>query len=116
MTESSDGSSQRGRPRKSEAEKRTISHGLKLNQKEKEELERRADAAGLSVNEYLRRKALGGKSITAKSDQKARAELRHIGRNLNQLAKRANMGKLDEVAEAVQDGIEDLRKALEELR
>lgn len=113
---SGDAGGGRGRPKKDPEDRRTISHGLYLSEKEKAELERRADAAGLSVNEYLRRKALGGKSVTAKSDQKARAELRHIGRNLNQLARRANMGKMDEVAEAVQDGIEDLRKALEELR
>ena len=116
MSSSDDGSSgQRGRPSKPEAEKRTISHGLKLNRKEKEQLERNAEAAGLSVNEYLRRKALGGKSVSAKSDQKTRSELRNIGNNLNQLAKAANMGNLEEVAEAVQDGIKDLREALERI-
>ena len=117
MSSSDGGSSggQRGRPKKDPADRRTISHGLKLSQKEKDQLERNAGAAGLSVNEYLRRKALGGKSVSAKSDQETRTELRDIGNNLNQLARAANMGNLEEVAEAVQSGIKDLREALKRL-
>jgi hypothetical protein len=118
MSESSSddgGSGQRGRPKKDPEDRRTISHGLYLSEKEKRELERRADAAGLSVNEYLRRKALGGKSVQAKTDQKTRSELRSIGINLNQLARQANQGNLEEVAEAVEEGIEDLREALERI-
>jgi hypothetical protein len=116
MSSSDDGGSgQRGRPKKDPEDRRTISHGLYLNQKEKQELKKRAEAAGLSVNEYLRRSALGGEPIQAKSDQKTRRELRWIGNNLNQLARKANRGELPEVAEAVEDGIEELREALDRI-
>jgi hypothetical protein len=116
MSSSDDGGSgQRGRPKKDPEDRRTISHGLYLNQKEKQELKKRAEAAGLSVNEYLRRSALGGEPIQAKSDQETRRELRWIGNNLNQLARKANRGELPEVAEAVEDGIEELREALDRI-
>jgi len=109
------GGSQGGRPRKDPEERRTISHGLYLTQKEKQDLKKRAEAAGLSVNEYLRRSALGGEPIQSKSDQRTRRELRWIGNNLNQLARKANRGELPEVAEAVEDGIEALREALDRI-
>lgn len=111
----SSGGGQGGRPRKPEEEKRTESHGLYLSKKEKLELEKRSEAAGLSINEYLRRSALGGEPVQSKSDQKTRRELRWIGNNLNQLARRANKGELPEVAEAVEDGIEELREALQQI-
>lgn len=117
MSEGSD-NGQRGRPRKPEEERRTISHGLYLSKKEKEELQRRADAAGLSVNEYLRRKALGGTPVASSADRKVRRELRAIGSRLNRLAERteaADRDDMEEVAEAVKEGVEALRKTLEQI-
>ena len=77
-------SSGRGRPPKDESERRTHSHRVYLNDEEKRELDQRADAAGLSAVEYMRKRALG-KSIQAESDQRLRTELRRIGSDLGDL-------------------------------
>jgi len=119
MSESSDetgpqreGPEKRGRPKKPEEDRRTISHGLYLSKKEKEELERRADAAELSVNEYLRRKALGGTPVAASLDQKTRRELRAIGQRLDRLAEAAGRDDMRALAERLREGVEDLRETL----
>jgi hypothetical protein len=105
-------SSTRGRPKKPEQERRTLSHGLYLSKQEKEELERLAEAADLSVNEYLRRSALGGTPVELSSDQKARRELRAIGRRLDRLAEAAGEADMEALAERLRSGIEDLRDTL----
>jgi hypothetical protein len=80
-----------GRPPKRPSERRSKSHGLKLKPAEKEELERRAREAGVSINKYLRRTALGGEPLRPDrqvlqeiiSIRDALAELRRIAREKN---------------------------------
>lgn len=104
---------QGGRPKKPEEERRTLTHGLRLSPKEKEELEARADRAGLSLSEYLRRKALG-KPVKTKVDGKALKELNRIGVNLNQLARAANRGDLLLDGQA-KEAIQELRALIEKI-
>lgn len=90
-----------------------MTHGLRLSPNEKEELEQRADRAGLSLSGYLRRKALG-KPVKTKVDGKALKELNRIGVNLNQLARRSNeRSLLSDVP--VQKAIEELRSLIREI-
>ncbi|WP_103028285.1 plasmid mobilization protein [Salinibacter altiplanensis] len=102
-----------GRPKKPEEERRSLTHGLRLSPNEKEELEARADRAGLSLSEYLRRKALG-KPVKTKVDGKALKELNRIGVNLNQLARAANRGDIL-IGGQVREAIEELRSLIEEI-
>lgn len=103
-----------GRPRKPEAERRSHTHGLRLSPNEKEELEDRADRAGLSLSEYIRRRALG-KKIKTKVEEETIRQIRRVGVNLNQVAKWANEGKDPAVHSAAEDTIEDVKQAIREL-
>lgn len=107
---------QGGRPKKDPADRRTNSHGVYLSDKEKEQLEKNAEAAGLSVNEYIRRKTLGGEAVQAKADEATRRELRAIGNNLNQLTRRAHESGIGKVEAQLEYAIAELRDALGELR
>lgn len=48
-----------GRPPKPKAERKSITARLRMSAAEHRKLEERAKAEGLTVSEYLRRKALG---------------------------------------------------------
>ena len=104
-----------GRPKKPPEERRTESLGVSLSPKEKRELEERAEAHDLRQSEYMRRRAFG-RHIQPKSDQKTRSELRRIGNNLNQIARRANMGKLPEIEAQAEAVISELRDAISDLK
>jgi hypothetical protein len=104
-----------GRPKKPPEKRRTKSLGVSLSPEEKQELEERAEAHGLSQSEYMRRRAFG-RPIQPKSDQKTRVELRRIGNNLNQVARRANRGELAKVKDKAEAVLSALRKALSELK
>ncbi|MCS3698376.1 plasmid mobilization protein [Salinibacter ruber] len=105
-------SGQGGRPKKDPEERRTESHGLYLSKKEKKELKRRAEAAGLSVNKYLRRSALGGEPISETAERKTLTELRSIGTTLEQLAHQTASGQVEAQTQYV---LADLRKAINRL-
>lgn len=112
----SDGGSQgRGRPKKAEEDRRTISHGLYLSENEKEELEDRAEQAGMSINEFLRRRALG-KPVTPEADKNLRGELGAIGNNINQIARRANQHRMEGLEEAARAEFQRLREVILELQ
>lgn len=102
----------RGRPKKPEEERRSLTHGLRLSPQEKEELEARADRAGLSLSEYLRRRALG-KKIKTQIEGKALKELNRIGVNLNQIARAANRGNL--VDQQAREAIKELRALMDQI-
>jgi len=102
----------RGRPKKPEEERRSLTHGLRLSPQEKEELEARADRAGLSLSEYLRRRALG-KKIQTQIEGKALKEMNRIGVNLNQIARAANRGDL--VDQQAREAIKELRALMDQI-
>lgn len=84
----------------SEKRKRGTSIGVRMTPEERAEVDRRADAAGLSVAAYLRACALGDagpratrKPPVAKQEMvRILGQLGKIGSNLNQLARAVNMG------------------------
>lgn len=79
----------RGRPKKRAAELRTGQFRVRVSVAEKAGIERAAGEAGLSVSEYLRRRALG-RPVEARVDAAARGLLRRLGVNLNQLVRVAH--------------------------
>lgn len=103
-----------GRPRKDPAERRSHTHGLRLSPNEKEELEERAERAGLSLSAYIRRRALG-KPVKTQVDKQATHELNRIGVNLNQIAHVANAGDLEHIEAEAAETIEEVRALIEEL-
>ena len=101
-----------GRLRKDPRDRRTKRYGLRLSPKEYEEIQDRAERAGLSVAEYLRRRALG-KPISTKVEKKTTEELNRTGVNLNQRAYRANRGELEAVAVGAEAAIQEGRSPID---
>lgn len=79
----------RGRPKNNPAESRTAQLHVLVTPAERSAVHRAAADAGLSVSAFVRRRALG-QPVTARADAQARAALRRVGVNLNQLARAAN--------------------------
>ena len=52
---------------------------LRLSAEENERLARQADAAGISVSEYIRRLCFGGRPVTSRTDSQTIRELRRLG-------------------------------------
>jgi hypothetical protein len=109
------GNSTGGRPRKDPRERRSLTHGLRLSPNEKEELEERAEEAGLSLSAYLRRCGLG-KPMKTQIEKKALKEINKVGVNLNQLARWANQGKGRAVESEIEDAIRELKWLIRDLR
>ena len=90
---------------------------LRLSAEENERLARQADAAGISVSEYIRRLCFGGRPITSRTDSQTIRELRRLGGLLkcNFESVRATGGyqalpKMDAALEAVRHAIERLSR------
>jgi len=103
-----------GRPRKDPKDRRTKRYGLRLSPKEYEEIQDRAERAGLSVAEYLRRRALG-KPISTKVEKKTTEELNRIGVHLNQIAHRASSEDLPDVASEAETAIQEVRALIDQI-
>lgn len=68
---------------------------IRVDEAEKAGIKQRADAAGLSVSEYVRMTVLGSRPRAKKAEAKAAdpallAGINRIGNNLNQMARIAN--------------------------
>ena len=90
---------------------------LRLSVEENERLTRQADAAGISVSEYIRRICFGGRPITSRTDNQTIRELRRLGGLLkhNFESVRAAGGyqalpKMEAALEAVRQTIERLSR------
>ena len=90
---------------------------LRLSAEENERLARQADAAGISVSEYIRRLCFGCRPITSRTDSQTIRELRRLGGLLkcNFESVRATGGyqalpKMDAALEAVRHAIERLSR------
>ncbi len=103
-----------GRPKKNPEDRRTISHGLYLSPKEKEKLEKRAERAGLSINAYVRKKALG-KPVKPRVEKNLINELNQIGASARRLAQWASERQDRAVKAKIDALIEDLSAAIEKL-
>lgn len=101
------------RPSKHPAERRDDLLGVRLTATERATLERTAAALGLTVAEFMRRRALGYRLPPIADDQAAMqslaAALIPIGNNLNQLTRAANAGRL------LPNGIEEVTGRIAEL-
>lgn len=84
------------RPRKNDDEKRSERlPGLRLTIAERIELERKAEAAGVTVMEFQRAAIAGVKIAPAGPAPSGRllVELNRVGVNLNQIARQLNRGR-----------------------
>ena len=85
------------RPRLEEHEKRTERHNLRFTLAEIDHIRTQADAAGIDVSEYLRRRALGYTVPTGGSSRRTDpaliTELNRVGVNVNQLALATHTGR-----------------------
>ena len=80
-----------GRPRKAPASRRTRRVLFRLKAREKERIQSAAARAGLTVSEFVRRKALVAPP-SPRVTRLEREELRDLGTRLNVVARRANAG------------------------
>lgn len=85
-----------GRPKKTDAEKRSERFNLRFTEAEIEHVRLQADAAGLEPHEYARRRVLGERvsspSPAHRVDPALISELNRIGVNVNQLARATHRG------------------------
>lgn len=77
----------------------------KLTPSEKSAIQKRARKAGMTVTAYLAQCGLGKKIVQVDGLQEVLSELKAQGRNINQLAVLANMGRISSLQ------IEDLLNA-----
>ena len=84
---------------------------VRVSEPERERLQGVARSAGLSVSEFLRRRAFG-RPVRARVDAKAELQLRAIGVNLNQLARAANAAGQVERGHDLDRALADLRAAV----
>lgn len=86
-----------GRPKKSPADLRDVPTTVMLTEAERAELETRVRATGLTMSEFVRRRALGVPLPASAGDQRSRAllatALLRLGVNLNQIAHHMNAGR-----------------------
>jgi len=86
-----------GRPRKSPADLRDVPTVIMMTEAERAELETRVRATGLTMSEFIRRRALGVPLPASAGEQRSRAALAtallRIGVNLNQIAHNLNAGR-----------------------
>lgn len=80
----------------------------RLTPSEKSAIQKRAQRAGMTVTAYLVQCGLGKKIIRVKGLQQILSELKAQGRNINQLAVLANMGRISNLQ--VEDLINAYRK------
>lgn len=66
----------------------------RLTQVEKAAIERKAKQANMTVTDYIVKSALGKKVLLTQGLDEILSELKAQGRNLNQLTKLANMGRI----------------------
>ena len=98
-----------GRPKRKPEEGPKVQVGFQVTSVERDRIREAASQAGLSVSEFLRRRALG-RPVVPLADAAARKALRRVGVDLNQLVRRANAGGATE-AEA-RAAIGEVRAAL----
>lgn len=86
------------------SKKKTEIITLRLTKADKEQIKAKAERAGMTVTDYLVTSGLGKEIQTMEGLRELAAQVKGVGRNLNQLTTLANMGRstvvrLDEVEE-----------------
>lgn len=67
---------------------KTFRLAFRLSEKEKTELQARAERSGTGLSNYARQKLLSGKTVSMSADEQA--QLKGMAINLNQIARRVN--------------------------
>ncbi len=67
---------------------------MRMSLPDYERIHRKAEQAGMSMTGFLTSSALGKSIVVVDGLDKATAELKAIGRNLNQITTLCNMGKI----------------------
>ena len=90
---------------------------LRLSAEENERLARQADAAGISVSEYIRRICFGGRPVTSRTDNQTIRELRRLGgllkhnfETVRETGGQQAIPKMEAALEAVRQAIERLSR------
>ena len=90
---------------------------LRLSAEENERLVRQADAASISVSEYIRRLCFGGRPITSRTDSQTIRELRRLGgllkhnfESVREAGGYQAVSKMEAALEAVRQVIERLSR------
>ena len=107
-----------GRPRLSPDERRSIQIKVGLTPSQYAKIEERADSAGLSDVELIRRLAINQQFHTVPSiNRNALIELNKIGVNLNQIARVANSGadvNFQQLVDSIKSDMKEVAKKLYE--
>ncbi len=103
-----------GRPRKYNEGQEAPRATVRFSQAEYEKILRQAEAAGLSVSDYCRQAALTGEIKAAIRPEVIPLlnELRAIGNNLNQIAKKAQADGIRTIAFKADDVLTQLKNLL----
>ena len=90
---------------------------LRISAEENERLMRQADAAGISVSEYIRRLCFGGRPVTSRTDNQTIRELRRLGgllkhnfETVRETGGQQALPKMEASLEAVRQAIERLSR------
>ena len=90
---------------------------LRVSAEENERLTRQADAAGISVSEYIRRLCFGGRPITSRTDCQTIRDLRRLGgllkhnfEDVRESGGRQTLQKMEATLEAIRQAIERLSR------
>lgn len=111
---------------KSETRQRKAFIGIRLTDEERAIIEEGAEAAGLSIGAFVRKRAIGEEGERFRRRPPADrqeltrllAQLGKVGGNLNQIARRVNSGdqspdlSIEKAAEAVTETMAVIRKAI----
>ena len=88
---------------------------LRVSAEENERLTRQADAAGISVSEYIRRLCFGGRPITSRTDSQTIRELRRLGGLLKHNFETVREAGGQQAIPKMEDTLEVVRLAIERL-
>ena len=88
---------------------------LRVSAEENERLTRQADAAGISVSEYIRRLCFGGRPITSRTDNQTIRELRRLGGLLKHNFMTVREAGGQQALPKMETALEAIRQAIERL-
>ena len=88
---------------------------LRLSAEENERLARQADAAGISVSEYIRRLCFGGRPVTSRTDSQTIRELRRLGGLLKHNFETVREVGGQQALPKMETALESVRQAIERL-
>ena len=88
---------------------------LRISAEENERLARQADAASISVSEYIRRLCFGGRPITSRTDSQTIRELRRLGGLLKHSFDTVREGGGQQAIPKMEGTLDSVRQAIERL-